>query len=55
MSGYHSDADIPFGMFYGRIGRGVRVQETPCTPAPLSKLPLLRPSDEGPQRVASTR
>jgi hypothetical protein len=23
MSGYHSDADIPFGMFYGRIGRGV--------------------------------
>lgn len=21
MSGYHSDADIPFGMFYGRIGR----------------------------------
>lgn len=21
MSGYQADADIPFGMFYGRIGR----------------------------------
>lgn len=33
MSGYHSDADIPFGMFYGRIGREALItqQATPTT------------------------